>query len=107
MIPSVNRGDTRLLACLSVALVCVVASVPAQAKVHHHGGFSYVSKGFELKRHSLARHQLDCPKGTHVYGGGISAKAAFGKLHQLQSYPVDTKDSNKDPDDAWGVLVQN
>jgi hypothetical protein len=105
--PIVNRGNFRFLACVSALLAFAVVAAPASAKVHHHGGFSYVSKGFKLGRKSLGRHQLACPKGTHVYGGGISAKAAFGKLHQLQSYPVDTKDANKDPDDAWGVLVSN
>ncbi|CAN5610622.1 hypothetical protein BH10ACT11_BH10ACT11_02900 [soil metagenome] len=84
-----------------------MAASSALANVHHHGGYSYVSKGLELEHKSLARHIVDCPKGTHVYGGGISAKAAFKKLYQVQSYPVDTKDANKDPDDGWGVLVDN
>lgn len=107
MFGRVKKGELRVFVCLVVAIASAVTASSALAGIHHHGGYTYVGKGLEIGKKSLARHQLDCPQGTFAYGGGISAKGGFGKLHQRQSYPVDTKDANKDPDDAWGVLVKN
>jgi hypothetical protein len=103
----VRRGTLISIGISAFAAVAVLAG-PASAGVAHHGGYSYVSKGFKVGGKSLKRHLLDCPNGKHVYGGGISAKGPFGKLLQRQSYPADRRsDSNKTPDDAWGVLVDN
>lgn len=101
------RSTSTTIASVLAAVACLLAASPALGAVHKHGGYSYVSKSLKLGKKSLHRYQLACPKGTHVYGGGISAKAAFGKLRQRQSYPIDTKDADKAPDDAWGVLVKN
>lgn len=45
-----------------------------------------------------------CPKGTHVTGGGWSS----GGVEQINnSYPLDGGDADVAPDDKWGVFLVN
>ncbi len=48
---------------------------------------------------------VKCPKGQHVFGGGVSAHASSVVL--VASFPFDGKDRDKRPDDGWRVRVDN
>ena len=52
-----------------------------------------------------ATGSVECAKGTHVFGGGVSANAGGQAL--VASFPFDGADGDKKPDDGWRVKVDN
>ena len=89
---------------LSVVLfVALVAGAPADASVVKSGGFAYVTKSFEPEPNAVKTLAARCPAGTHVWAGGHYNTGGFGESFPRHSYPYDSGDAGKSPDDGWKV----
>jgi hypothetical protein len=58
----------------------------------------YASQTKEHPAVGTGRTQVKCPGSRHVVGGGVAAESS--RLIEA-SYPFDSKDKNKKPDDGW------
>jgi hypothetical protein len=71
---------------------------------------SYVSKDVTLadpSPFSTARRTAKCAKSDHVTGGGALISGPSDEAYVLASYPIDLKDKDKAPDDAWRAAGVN
>jgi len=91
----------RLTALAIVA--ALFAATPAQADVLRNGPYRYVSAEREASGFSTLK--ANCPRKTHVLSGGAFTAAAFNDAHLIHSYPFDSKDRKRAPDDGWKVLM--
>lgn len=83
------------------AVLAAVLAAPAQAAVTKAGGLRYVTKGYEAGNQVAKTFKATCPDGTHVYGGGFFNNQGFGTADLLHSYPYDSGDRRRKPDDGW------
>jgi hypothetical protein len=90
---------------VAAALAIVVPS--ASAGVKSAGGVKYVSEGSTVAAKKAATITASCPKGTHVFSGGERNGGGFGSIFIRQTFPFDSGDKNKAPDDGWRVRVKN
>jgi hypothetical protein len=83
------------------AVIAAVLAVPASAAVDKAGGFSYVTKRFEVANLEVKTFKAPCPDGTHVYSGGYYNLEGFDSGYVYHSYPYDSGDRKSKPDDGW------
>ena len=102
-------GARPVLTSLLRALLCLAvlgpAAAPAAASVVQAGGFSYVEKKHEPGR-GISTLSAQCPEGTHVYGGGHYNDQGFGKVVPSHSFPYDSRDRDRKPDDGWKAKMK-
>jgi hypothetical protein len=89
----------------AVLLLALLAAAPADATVVKSGGLSYVSKSFEPEPNAVKTLVARCPTGTHVWAGGHYNTGGFGEALPRHSYPYDSGDAGKAPDDGWKVQI--
>lgn len=71
---------------------------------------TYVSRDTALEApspFSTAGRTAKCAKSDHVTGGGVLISGPTDEAYVLASYPVDLKDKDKAPDDAWRAAGVN
>ena len=70
------------------------------------GKFRYVENNFSIAAESQSKKQIAwCPRGTHVYGGGVATALENGVINA--SYPIDSQDRGNVPDDGWAAYWDN
>ena len=67
------------------------------------GPYRYVTKDAEAFGYSTLK--APCPRKTHVLSGGALNSASFNDAHLIHSYPYDSSDRGRWPDDGWKVLL--
>ena len=98
------RSRVALVTVVVLALAGMVA-VPADASVIKRGGWRYVTKSYGSSKPGNKTLTAECPDGTHVYGGGHYNDKSFGSLIASHSFPFDSNDRGKKPDDGWRTRV--
>ena len=68
-----------------------------------NGPYRYVTAEREARGFSTLK--ASCPSKTHVLSGGAFTAAAFNDAHLIHSYPFDSGDRKRKPDDGWKVLM--
>lgn len=56
-------------------------------------------------KHRTREARVSCPQGMHVAGGGGGGTRNQDRL--VSSYPFDSHDTGKAPDDGWAVVVHS
>src|SRR4051794_13026502 len=97
-----RRGPDLAIAVVAALFVVSAMAGTAGAEVTHAGGIAYVSKFYPTRSGEFRLH-ANCPKGTHVMGGGAKDFADYNTTALYHSYPIDRGDSDKQPDDGWEV----
>jgi hypothetical protein len=94
---------------LLLALFATLAlSVPAaSAAVVKSGRLSYVTKRFAISPGHTAKFKAACPTRTRVIGGGFYNNLGYGTVLGAHSYPYDSADHNKLPEDGWAAMVHD
>jgi len=90
-----------------LAALAMAAAPLASASVKSAGGVNYVSKGSTVAAKKTATITATCPKGTHVFSGGERNPGGFRSIFIRQTFPFDSGDKDKAPDDGWRVRVKN
>jgi hypothetical protein len=101
------RANRWFVAGAAVAVAGLVAAPGATATVTSAGGVKYVSKRIQVDGKSRATGVADCPRSTHVLGGGELNGGGYGSIKLSQSFPEDSGDGGTKPDDGWEVRVRN
>src|SRR5262245_43873535 len=91
--------------CLAVAMSLAFA-VGASASVISDGGFKYVTKQFTLKPGDPKTTRAECPKRTHVLGGGHWNVGGYSDVIGAHSFPYDSDDHDHQPDDGWAAQLR-
>jgi len=99
------RRTLATCACLALALSITVA-VTASASVVTSGGFKYVTKSFDLPPGKPKTFKAPCPKHHHVLGGGHYNNGLYGDVIGAHSYPYDSGDRGRKPDDGWAAQLR-
>ena len=108
------EGAFRRSSVVAVTLAALVAAAPAAAGTVKSGGLTYITKFPELQPNTVETVKAKCPAGTHVWAGGHYNSGGFAEALPRHSYPYDSGDDGKAPDDGWkvqtsaveGVVVQ-
>ena len=92
-------GKRAWTAAVVAVAAFVVITVPAGAAITH----------VEINDTFTGRGTIKapCPKGTHVISGGMGTVNGYGGILLTGSYPYDSRDKGKAPDDGWKVDVTN
>src|SRR6186713_803103 len=90
-----------------LAALAMAAAPLASASVKSAGGVNYVSKGSTVAAKKTATITAACPKGTHVFSGGERNRGGVRSIFIRQTFPFDSGDKDKAPDDGWRVRVKN
>jgi hypothetical protein len=99
-------GDIRGMLCAGLA-ACFLALAPsANAAIVGQGGFKYVTKSFELPPGKTKTFKAPCPKRNHVLGGGHYNTGLYGDVIGAHSYPYDSGDRGRKPDDGWAAQLR-
>lgn len=98
----IRRIGFPLIAVLAVALA---GALPASGAVVGAKGLKYVTKAFPEPGLGVATFRTRCPDGTHVYGGGHYNQGTFFDVEALHSFPFDSDDPGRAPDDGWGAQL--
>jgi hypothetical protein len=67
----------------------------------NEGGRSVESKQRMLKANKTRKLSAGCDADRHVIGGGALISGALSAARLNSSYPFDSKDAGKKPDDGW------
>jgi hypothetical protein len=97
------RRRSSVAASLAVVLVALVMAVPADAEIVKSGGLTYVTRSIEPTPNEVRTLTAKCPPGTHVWAGGHYNTGGFGEAFPRHSYPYDSGDKGRVPDDGWKV----
>jgi hypothetical protein len=76
---------------VSLTAYAICDTAKPSDKVH----FSAVAPG------ERATVKQDCPKGRHIYGGGVLSVANDGEVRAVSSRPFDGPDADSNRDDGW------
>src|SRR5262245_18122908 len=98
-----RRRTLATCACLALALSATIAGT-ASASLVSSGGFNYVTKSFDLPPGKSKTFKASCPKRHHVLGGGHYNNGLYGDVISAHSYPYDSGDRGRKPDDGWAAL---
>lgn len=88
------------------ALLALMPAPGAIGAVDRAGGFSYVTKNYDLKPGKARTLEAPCPRRTNAVGGGSYNPHPFSSVFQYHSYPDDDGDRGRKPEDGWAVKVQ-
>ena len=105
-----SRGPGARVAVAAIAVICTSIGLTgaAPAETTSAGKFRYVQRSFSVGPTSQSTRQVArCPRGTHVYGGGMDAAQSFERGAVNSSFPVDLGDRGTVPDDGWAVYYDN
>ncbi len=67
----------------------------------------YRSKSKNLSAAELTSIKVRCKKREHVTGGGVSITGGTLDAHVISSYPIDSSDKGRVPDDGWKVVASS
>ncbi|MGI9019467.1 MAG: hypothetical protein ACR2G3_02000 [Solirubrobacterales bacterium] len=87
-------------------LIALLGVPTASASVVRSGGFRYVTKSYELAPGKARTFKAPCPDGTHVTGGGHYNNGGFGDVIGAHSFPYDSDDRRRKPDDGWKAQLR-
>ena len=93
-------------AMLAATVLLALAGEGASAAVETHGGYKYVTKSFKLRPGAARTFKAECPKRTHVLGGGHYNSGGYGDVVGVHSYPYDSGDRRRVPDDGWAAQLR-
>jgi hypothetical protein len=91
---------------LAAALAGLLGPAASSASVARGGGFKYVTKNYELVPGKTRTFKAPCPDGTHVTGGGHYNDGGFGDVVGAHSFPYDSGDRRRKPDDGWKAQLR-
>ena len=94
----------RARAAFVVIIALIGSPTIAEAGVERSGGYSYVTKTQKLRAGESKVLAAPCPEGTRVLSGGGYNTGGVDTAVMRHSYPLDTGDRNRKPDEGWRVL---
>lgn len=90
---------------IGLAAFALLAVAPiASASVIRSGGYAYVEKTQTLRAGERKALAAPCPGGTRVLSGGGYNTGVLDSAVMRHSYPLDTGDRGRKPDEGWRVL---
>ena len=108
-----TRGEAFIERALALAILTVLAacgplaaSAPASVTVERVGGIKYLTKSFELQPGTPRTVRVACPARHHVLGGGHYNSGQYGDVIASHSYPFDSDDRRRKPDDGWAAQLR-
>ncbi len=90
---------------IGLAALALLAVVPiASASVIRSGGYAYVEKTQTLRAGERKALAAPCPGATRVLSGGGYNTGVLDSAVMSHSFPLDTGDRGRKPDEGWRVL---
>lgn len=100
----IGSGLAVLVAGLGLAPLAAPAG--AAVTVTKLDGYKYVTKSFELPPGRAKTYRVACPERHHVLGGGHYNSGGYGDVIGAHSYPYDSGDAGRKPDDGWAAQLR-
>jgi len=101
-----GRRKTALGLVVMGAMLATSPVATAGTKIEGHGGYKYVTESFKLKPGKPRTFKAVCPGRTQVLGGGHYNVGGYGDVIGAHSYPYDSADKGKAPDDGWAAQLR-
>ena len=98
----VTRIVSTTVAALTATVACLAMAAPASAlKVKYNAVNSTANPD------AVTTVDAPCPDGFSITGGGAFSSGDFEETMIQDSYPIDGKDADSKPDDAWRATIWN
>jgi hypothetical protein len=91
------------------ALLSAASPAFGDSNLGSAGGFTYIhSDAVSLSAGESGITEANCPAGTHGVGGGVTPESSPTSESRINStFPIDTGDPDRRPDDGWEGDVYN